>query len=73
MKVLEITGRKNGDKIDPQWYSPEEIKEALQFLSSLDRGHIWLSDAEPSIYGMLTANRKRVKLVSPDCIYYPAD
>ena len=71
VKVLEITGKKNDETVQSKWFHVEEFSEAIKMLRSLDSGHIWISDGAPSIYGMLTANRKRVKLNNADCIYYP--
>jgi hypothetical protein len=71
LKVLEITGKKNGDPVQSKWFHLEELKDAIAQLRGLDSGHIWISDGAPSIWGMLTTNRKRLKLNNSDCIYYP--
>jgi hypothetical protein len=71
MKVLEITGKKNGEPIASQWFRLNELQDAIKLLKTLDSGHIWQSEGAPSIWGMLTTNRKRVKLNNHDCIYFP--
>jgi len=71
LDILEVTGKKDGANIDPQWFFPEEYQEAVALLKKLDSGHIWKARGLPSIYGMLTGNRKRINLNSLDCIYHP--
>lgn len=70
-KVYEITGIKDGGRIVSKFFALDQKNKAVEYLKTMEKGHVWLSEATDSVdcdYGLFTGKRKRVHLLSPDAI-----
>ena len=68
MKVLEVTGMKNGLHVSPKWFKTTSEALAEAYLKSLDWGNMWVSDAWVTWKGYLnTGKRKRVRTLVCKC------
>jgi hypothetical protein len=71
-EVYEITGLdKDGNRIISKFFALDQKDKAVEYLRTMQKGHLWLSEATDYLdpdCGMFTGRRKRVHLLSPDAI-----
>jgi hypothetical protein len=68
VRVIEVTGKKNGYYQDAMWFHLDHAAGAQKYLTSLDQGNAWLSEVWIENGLVVSGRRKRVKLNHPHAV-----